>query len=78
MATEGLLGVTAIDKSVAGPTVSVVCPVTDDKLADMLAEPTVRAVATPREPLTLLILAIDVDADCHVTWVVRSTVELSV
>jgi hypothetical protein len=71
-----LFGVTAMDTSVAGVTVSVVDPDTFPSAAEIVVEPAAIEVATPLEPAALLIAADDV-VDAQVTAVVRSCVVLS-
>ena len=70
----GLVGVTEIDTSVAGVTVSVVVPdmFVAGSVAVIVAEPVPAAVAKPLEPDTLLTLAMLVDDELHVTDVVIS------
>ena len=68
----GFVGVTEIDTSVAGVTVSVVLPDTfvAGSMAVIVAEPVPAAVAKPLEPNTLLTLATLVDDEFQVTDVV--------
>ncbi len=72
MAILGLVGVTAIDTSAAGVTVSVALPDTfvAGSMAVIVAEPVPAAVAKPLEPDTLLTLATLVDDEFQVTDVV--------
>jgi hypothetical protein len=68
----GFVGVTEIDTSVAGVTVSVVLPDTlvAGSMAVIVAEPVPVAVAKPLEPDTLLTLATLVEDELQVTDVV--------
>ena len=70
----GLVGVTEIDTSVAGVTVSVVVPdmFVAGSMAVIVAEPVPAAVVKPLEPNTLLTLATLVDDEFQVTDVVIS------
>ena len=75
-ATDGDVGLTAIDSNAAAVTVIVVLPLTTGALVDAaltVAEPTLAPVATPWLPLVLLTVTAGADDD-HVTWVVRSCV----
>jgi hypothetical protein len=72
-ATDGFVGVTAIDTRVAFVTVNVVDPTTLPLVALIVELPAFTAVARP----AALIVATDVVADAHVTLPVRSCVELS-
>ena len=74
MAMLGLAGVTAIETSAAAVTVSTVEPVMPLNVALIFEVPAPTAVASP----VLETVATDVVADAHVTWLVRSWVELSV
>ncbi len=94
LATDGVVGVTAIDASVAAVTVSVVEPVTPLSVAEIDVGPTpggegiegsasnVGAAlvvdARPREPTALLMVAFVVSLDAQVTLVVRFCVLASV
>jgi hypothetical protein len=72
-ATEGFTGVTAIDTSVAAVTVSVVLPEMAPLVAEIVVLPAFSADAKP----ALLIVAVVVLDDAHVTLAVRFCVELS-
>jgi hypothetical protein len=72
-ATDGFTGVTAIDTSVAAVTVSVVLPEMAPLVAEIVVLPAFNADAKP----ALLIVAVVVLEDAHVTLVVRFCVELS-
>lgn len=67
LAMEGVAGVTAIDTSVAGVTVSVATPVTAPLVAEMTVVPVSTALARPLEPAALEIVAVAVVADPQVT-----------
>ena len=69
----GLAGVTAIDCSATGLTVSTVEPLRPPKEAVMIDVPVARAVARPVEEM----VATERSADAQVTWLVKSRVELS-
>jgi hypothetical protein len=71
--TVGVTGVTAIDTSVAAVTVSRVFPITLPSVALIVVLPAFSAEAKP----TLLIVAVVVLEDAHVTLAVRFCVELS-
>ena len=73
----GLVGVTAMDTSVAGVTVSVVDPVILPDVAVIVVEPAATDVARPFEPAALLMVATPTADEPQVTAVVRSCVELS-
>ncbi len=73
LATLGLAGVTAIETSAAGRTVSVVLPVTPLDVAEMVVVPAARVVARP----PAAIVAVTVSVDAQVAVAVRSCVELS-
>jgi len=73
LATVGLAGVTAIEASTGGATVSVVLPLTVPELAVMVVVPTATAVARPP---AAMVAAAGVD-DVQVTEAVMSCVELS-
>ena len=73
MAMLGLAGVTAIEASAAAVTVSTVEPVIPFRLALILEVPVPAAVASP----AAVIVATEVVAEAHVTWLVRFCVELS-
>jgi len=78
MAILGLVGVTAIDTSAAGVTVSAVLPDTFvvGSVAMIMVGPWATGVAIPFEPNELLIFATDVDAVLQITDAVRSFVVL--
>ena len=76
-ATDGFVGVTCIDTSVAAVTVSVVEPVTPASVALIVVVPTFSAVARPCEPAAFEIVAIVTTDDAHVTCVVRFCVVAS-
>ena len=63
----------AIDLSAAAVTVSPVVPVMPSKVAEIVTGPGETAVASP----VLLIVAQVVSEEAQVTWLVRSSVELS-
>ena len=68
----GFTGVTEIDDRSAGVTVSVAGElVMVEKDAKIVAVPALTAVANPREPAALLIVAIPVVEEDHVATVVR-------
>src|SRR5271157_219374 len=69
----GLAGVTAIDCKTAALTVSTVEPVMPSSVALIVDVPVATAVASP----PLVIVATEVVAEAQVTWLVRSSVELS-
>ena len=73
----GLVGVTAIDDSVAFVTVSVVAPETVPKAAVIVVEPTATDVANPLKPAALLIVATVPSRELHVTCDVISCVVAS-
>ena len=73
LATLGLAGVTAIDWSTAGVTVITVEPLMPLSAALIVEVPVPTAVARP----AAVIVATEVVADAHVTWLVRFCVELS-
>jgi len=73
----GLVGVTAMDTSVAGVTVSVAVPETLPDVAVIVVEPAATDVALPLEPEALLMVATAILDDFQVTAVVRSCVVLS-
>jgi hypothetical protein len=72
----GLTGVMVIVVRAGGVTVIVVVPVLPPKVAEMVAEPTLTAVASPLEPIVLLIVTL-ASFEAHVTDVVMSCVVLS-
>jgi hypothetical protein len=73
----GLVGLIAMDTSVAGVTVSKVEPAMFPDVAVIVVEPAVADVANPFEPDELLIAATAVVEELHVTVTVRSCVVLS-
>jgi hypothetical protein len=78
LAILGLLGVTEIDTSAAGVTVSLVLPDTFvvEAVAMIMVEPWATGDTIPFEPNALLIFATDVDAVLQITDAVRSFVVL--
>lgn len=75
----GLTGVTAKEMSVAAVTVRVTAwELTPFDVAVIEVVPAVSVVASPREPAVLLIDAVAVFEETHVTEPVKSCVELSV
>jgi len=77
LATEGLVGVTAMDPRVAAVTVRTVDPVCPESAAETVEVPTVSAVARPCDPAVLETVATVVVEDAQVTWPVMSWVLLS-
>jgi hypothetical protein len=73
-AIAGFGGVTAIDTKAAGLTVSKVEPLTPLSVAEIVEVPVPAPVASP----AAVMVATEVVADAHVTWLVRFCVELSV
>lgn len=73
LGTLGFAGVTAIDSSAAVATVRTVEPVIPSNVAEIVDEPVSTPVASP----AAVMVATEVVADAHVTWLVRSSVELS-
>ncbi len=69
-ANEGLAGVTAIDTSTAGPTLSVADPLIDPEVAVIVAVPTPAPVANPPEPM----LATVVKEELQLTVLLKSCV----
>jgi hypothetical protein len=63
----GLVGVTAIEDSVAFVTVRVVVPETAPRVAVTVVEPAPTDVASPLEPAVLVIVATDTSEEPHVT-----------
>ena len=78
LAMLGLAGVTAIDTNVAEVTVRELLPETAPLVAEIVVLPTAAVLASPCEPLALLIVATLVLEDAQVTCVERFCVELSV
>ena len=72
-----LPGVTAMDTSVAGVTISVVDPETLPIAAVIVVEPAAIDVAKPLEPATLLMAATPAVDDVQATAAVRSCVVVS-
>ena len=68
----GLVGVTSIDTSVAGVTVSVVLPEIVPDIALTAVEPAATGVARPLEPAVLLTVATAAADEVQVTDAVRS------
>jgi len=73
----GLVGVSAMETSVAGVTVSVAVPETLPDVAVIVDEPAATDVALPLEPAVLLMAATAAVDEFHITVVVRSCVVLS-
>lgn len=73
----GLVGVIAMETSVAGVTVSVAVPETLPDVAVIVVEPAATDVTFPLEPAALLMAATAAVDDFHITVVVRSCVVLS-
>ena len=73
----GLVGVTAIDVSVAAVTVRVVVPLTAPRVAVIVVEPSATAVALPLSA-ALEMVAVAVDDEVQVTAAVKGWVLLSV
>ncbi len=73
----GLVGVIAIDTSVAGVTVRVVDPDMLPDVAVIVVDPVATEEANPLEPAALLIVATARADELQVTAVVRSCVVLS-
>jgi hypothetical protein len=73
----GLVGVIAMDTSVAGVTVRVVDPDMLPDFAVIVVDPVATGVADPLEPAALLIVATSGLDELQVTAVVRSCVVLS-
>jgi hypothetical protein len=73
----GLVGVTTIDTSVAGVTVSVVDPGILPDVAVIVVEPAATEVTSPLEPAALLMAATSAADEFQVTVAVKSCVELS-
>ena len=77
LAMLGLVGWTPIDTSVAAVTVSVVVAVTLPSVAVMSVVPAFTVLATPWLPGVLLMTAVVVAEEVHVTRVVRFCVDAS-
>jgi len=75
--TVELVGVTAMDTSVAAVTVSGAEPDTLPKIALTVVEPCPAAVANPFDPAALLMVATAVEDEAHATCEVRFCVEPS-
>jgi hypothetical protein len=73
-AMVGLVGVTAIETSVAGATISVVVKKIPLYKAVIVVNPVPTAKANPFEPAALLIVATEVDDEPHSADAVRSCV----
>jgi hypothetical protein len=67
-----------METSVAVVTVSVVDPETPARVAEIVVDPAATALDSPLEPAALLIVAMDVFDDAHVTDVVNGCVDESV
>lgn len=76
-ATDGLVGVTLIETTVAAETVSKVLPVFPPKAAKMVVEPSATLEAIPLLPAALLIVALLTSEEAQVACMVRSAVVLS-
>jgi hypothetical protein len=77
-AIDGVAGVTAIDASAAGVTVSVVFPVIEPEVAVIVAVPAFTLVASPICLSALLMVATDGESLVHCTVLVTSCVLPSV
>ena len=77
-ATEGFVGVAAIDTSTAAVTVKLVLPLIEPELAVIMAEPVPTLVASPCGFTTLLIVATVAVSELHCTVLVTSCVLPSV
>ena len=73
----GLAGVTAMEINIAGVTVTVVEPEIRPDVAVIMAEPSPTAAASPLLPAILLMIAMLVFEELHVTDVVMSRELLS-
>ncbi len=71
-AFDELRGDIEIEVRTAGVTVSTVAPLTDPSAAVMVAVPTATPVAFPSVPIALLMVAMAVLDEVHITLVVRS------
>jgi hypothetical protein len=71
-------GVTVIDTRAAAVTVSEVEPETLPEVAMMPADPTATAVASPLEPVVLLMVAMELSEELQTTEFVISCIVLSV
>ncbi len=71
LAIEGLPGVTAIDNSVAAVTVRVADPEMLPSVAWIVVDPAATEVASPFDPVELLIVATPVLDEAQVTEAVR-------
>ena len=71
-AIEGLIGVTAIDTSVAGVTIRRVEPLTEPEVAAIVVDPAAKPVAEPWDPAALLTTAVPSSDELHDTSEVRS------
>jgi hypothetical protein len=78
LAIDGFVGVTAIETSVAGVTVSVVEPTTVSSVALMVVLPVVAPLARPCEPAAFEIVAVVVLVEAHRTLSLMSCVVASV
>lgn len=77
LAMLGLVGVTAMDTSIAGVTVRVVDPAMLPDVAVIVVRPAAIEAANPLEPGILLMVAAPALDEPQVTAVVRSCVVLS-
>jgi hypothetical protein len=73
----GLVGVSVMETSVAGVTVSVEIPEILPDVAVIVVEPVATELANPLEPAALLMAATAAVEEFHITVVVRSCVVLS-
>ena len=73
----GFVGVSVMETSVAGVTVSVAIPEILPDVAVIVVEPVATESANPLEPVALLMAAIAAVDEIHITVVVRSCVVLS-
>ena len=71
-ARVGFCGLTLIDTSETGVTLSVVLPEIELDVAVIVVVPAATPVATPCVPVALLMVAIHGDEELQVTMVVRS------
>ena len=77
LGTLGSAGVRAIDTRTAGLTVSTVVPLIPLSVAVIVEVPVARPVARPFDPETFEMVATEVVAEAHVTWLVTSWVDPS-
>ncbi len=71
-AVDELTGDIEIEVRTAGVTVSTVAPLTDPSVAVMVVVPAATPVALPSVPIALLMVAIAVLDEVHITLAVRS------